>query len=892
MATYNFSALSNGQAISFNPNSDVLNFDQTAISAGNLSVDLQGSDSRITVLNGTDAGKSITLLNTAPPQLATSNVHFANASALLFGDNSPSTAGDDLANSIDGTAGADLIQGFGGNDFLLGGAGADRVLGGAGNDTVGGNDGNDWVEGGAGNDTVSGGSGQDSFAFHEFGAANADVLNDFAGNWDNIQLDAAAFTQIGATGRFASGDVRFYAAPGATGGHDADDRVVYNTSTGQLFYDDDGSGPDATQLIATLSGAPTLSATDINVFGTATPTPTPTPTPSGNVINGTAGNDSLVGTSGPDSISGFGGDDTIDGLAGNDTLDGGDGNDNIVGREGLDLLIGGAGNDTLDGIAKTSGGGIEQEADTLPGGLGDDVYWVSVTDIIVADPGGVDTVHGVDTSWTLADGLDNLILGESPSGGGAQNGTGNALDNLIDASGIEGAGSILSGLGGNDTLIGSQKGGTLLGGDGNDVLRGILFNAHGYVMDGGAGNDTLTGSGEGDIYVFDVQPGATNADLITAFVNADKIDLDESAMGTLGAPGAFSSGDPRFYAAAGASGGHDADDRIVYDTTSGNLWYDADGNGAGSAQLIATLQGAPTTLSDTDITVINGGASGSTINGTSGNDSLVGGPGNDTINGFGGNDTIDGGRGADSMVGGPGDDVYFVDSPSDVIVEQQSEGIDEVRTTVGYNLPAFVNNLTLLASAGGANGIGNDIENLITGNSSANQLFGGDANDTLIGGGGNDRLTGGAGNDSFIFNVAPGSANSAVIADFASGADMIRLDENAMSALGASGTFASGDVRFYAAPGANGGHDADDRVVYNTTTGQLWYDADGNGPTTAQLIATLGAATTLVATDIAVDNGTTPSPTPTPPPPGSIVGTDGNDTITGTTDNDTIYALG
>src|SRR4051795_6931601 len=607
------------------------------------------------------------------------------------------TEGND---SLSGTDSADSISGFGGNDFLAGGNGVDTVVGGSGNDTVYGDGGDDWLEGGTGNDSLSGGSGQDNIVFREFGVANADTIGSFDAGWDRIQLDVAAFANLGANGRFASGDARFYAAAGATGGHDADDRIIYNTSTGQLFYDADGNGPGGAQLIGTFQGAPNITATDINVFGT--------PTPSANVISGTSGNDSLVGTSGPDSISGFGGDDTISGLDGNDTLDGGDGNDNIVGGQGRDLLIGGAGNDTLDGIGKvTTGPGLEQEADTLSGGVGDDVYWVSVNDVIVADPGGVDTVQAVDASWTLGDGLENLILGESPEGGGAQNGTGNALDNLIDASGIEGPGSTLSGLGGNDTLVGSQKGGTLLGGDGNDLLRGVLGGAHSYVMDGGAGTDTLMGSGNGDIYVFDVQPGATNADSISAFVNADKIDLDERAMGALGASGAFSSGDPRFYAAAGASGGHDADDRVVYDTTSGNLWYDADGNGAGPAQLIETLPGAPATLSATDITVINGGASGSTINGTSGNDSLVGGPGNDAISGFGGNDTIDGGSGADSMAGGPGDDVYFVDNPSDVIVEQQNEGIDEVRTAVGYFLPAFVNNLTLLPDAGGINGIGN-----------------------------------------------------------------------------------------------------------------------------------------------------------------------------------------
>src|SRR5207237_6286894 len=153
--------------------------------------------------------------------------------------------------------------------------------------------------------------------------------------------------------------------------------------------------------------------------------------------------------------------------------------------------------------------------------------------------------------------------------------------------------------------------------------------------------------------------------------------------------------------------------------------------------------------------------------------------------------------------------------------------------------------------------------------------------------GGNDTLSGGTGSDHFIFNVAPGSANAGVVTDFASGTDVIRVDGKVMPAVGASGSFASGDARFYAAAGANAGHDADDRVVYNITTGQLWYDADGNGSGAAQLIATLQGAPTLAATDISVVNGTTPTPTPTPTPPpaGSIVGTEGNDTRSGTTGN-------
>jgi hypothetical protein len=47
-------------------------------------------------------------------------------------------------------------------------------------------------------------------------------------------------------------------------------------------------------------------------------------------------------------------------------------------------------------------------------------------------------------------------------------------------------------------------------------------------------------------------------------------------------------------------------------------------------------------------------------------------------------------------------------------------------------------------------------------------------------------------------------------------------------------------------------HDANDRVIYNTTTRGLYYDADGSGSGAAQLIATLQAGATVAATDISV----------------------------------------
>ncbi|MCK6406776.1 MAG: calcium-binding protein, partial [Rhodocyclaceae bacterium] len=52
--------------------------------------------------------------------------------------------------------------------------------------------------------------------------------------------------------------------------------------------------------------------------------------------------------------------------------------------------------------------------------------------------------------------------------------------------------------------------------------------------------------------------------------------------------------DARFHASSGTPLAHDADDRILYSLTTGALYYDADGNGAGAAVRFAMLQGAPT----------------------------------------------------------------------------------------------------------------------------------------------------------------------------------------------------------------------------------------------------------------------------------------------------------
>jgi Ca2+-binding RTX toxin-like protein len=222
-------------------------------STGQLWYDSDGS--------GSGPAQLIATLEGAPALVATDITVLAGTTPPPEG-----IIGTEGYDTLTGTGGDDTIHGLGGNDAIQGQAGNDTILGGAGNDVFSGNTGTDWLEGGAGNDTVTGGGGQDEFVFREFGTANADVLVEFAPGWDGLSFDGAVFGELGGSGAFGSNDERFYSAAGATGGAEADDRIVYDTSTGSLYYDADGSGGGGAQLVATLQNGAALAASDISVI--------------------------------------------------------------------------------------------------------------------------------------------------------------------------------------------------------------------------------------------------------------------------------------------------------------------------------------------------------------------------------------------------------------------------------------------------------------------------------------------------------------------------------------------------------------------------------------------------------------------------------------------------
>lgn len=146
------------------------------------------------------------------------------------------------------------------------------------------------------------------------------------------------------------------------------------------------------------------------------------------------------------------------------------------------------------------------------------------------------------------------------------------------------------------------------------------------------------------------------------------------------------------------------------------------------------------------------------INGTAGWDFLIG---------TAGNDRIDGKANADFMAGLGGDDLYIVDNPWDFVLEFAGGGVDTVEASVSYQLPWYVENLTLTGS-NAVNGTGNFMNNVLIGNSAANTLLGLGGNDILIGGKGNDRMLGGTGNDLYLFGRGDG-ADTLIDCDLTSG---------------------------------------------------------------------------------------------------------------------------
>lgn len=235
--------------------------------------------------------------------------------------------------------------------------------------------------------------------------------------------------------------------------------------------------------------------------------------------------------SGADTVLGSTRADRFDGGADNDTLNGGAGNDRLDGGTGVDKLQGDAGNDTF--LVDVLGDLVIEAANG-----GSDTVLASAT-YVLRNNQSIEVLATVDAAATTAINL-----------------TGNNLAQTI------------RGNAGNNVLVGGGGNDKLLGGAGVDTLEGQ------------AGVDTLTGGNGADKFIFR-QAGlnAVNADHIVDFAADDVLRFDVASGSGVLANGAFVVG-----AAA-----LDANDRFIYNNVAGQLFFDADGNGAGAQILVATL---------------------------------------------------------------------------------------------------------------------------------------------------------------------------------------------------------------------------------------------------------------------------------------------------------------
>ncbi|WP_281409342.1 calcium-binding protein [Microvirga terricola] len=524
-------------------------------------------------------------------------------------------------------------------------------------------------------------------------------------------------------------------------------------------------------------------------------------------LDGGEGNDTLIGGEGNDTLTGGGGDDSLDGGEGHDSLDGGEGNDTLIGGEGNDTLIGGGGSDTLIG-----GGGD----DSLDGGVGSDTLIGGEGNDTLDGGAGNDTIDGGngDDVYYIRDAGDKIVETTDPSGG---------IDTAIvfidrfkleDTVGVEIIkvdSSVSSGV----TLGGNMLANTLIGGAGNDTLYGGAPGGAADKLVGGQGNDTYFICNVNDVVVEDLDPlKGGNADKAILYrglyeaANPGKTvaEIDqiiENAKTVLRAAGVEN-----------------------FDVHDGLPPIDAPG---GTNQ-------APTNILFSDAITPENQLSGSTIGFLSATDA----------DGDAVFFTLEG----DSTGGG----VKLVNKNEIVVgdhtkldFEKYENGVFTiaVRAHDGKGGVSDVQVIEItLENLFKESVIGSDDTNdLILGGATQDVLRGGGGNDTLAGGFEMDRLFGGAGQDVFLFDTVLTTTNHDLIMDFkVEEHDRIYLKQSVFNKLLVPTTPGVPEALTASAFGLGAtATTADQRILYDRASGNIYYDADGNkaGGVSARLMATI-----------------------------------------------------
>jgi Ca2+-binding RTX toxin-like protein len=503
-------------------------------------------------------------------------------------------------------------------------------------------------------------------------------------------------------------------------------------------------------------------------------------------INGTPGDDTLVGTSGAD---------TIDGGEGNDTIDAGSGDDTLVGGGGNDSLQGGPGPDHMEG------------------GTGDDSYFIDNAgdSIVELENQGRDIVYGY-TSYTLFRGVEVEYL--LPAAFGATTAidiTGNEFgQTLYGNAGV----NHLYGRDGDDVLAGLAGNDTLDGGTGADVMDGGTGFDYYYVDNPG---DWVSDPDDGQVYTlgdYVLTPGAH----ISVFRTTDAYSLAPlSLTGNEFRNSLFGNyGDNVFRSGGGNDTFHGYGGNDTYYIDSAGTRVEEMGNeGYDTVYTSVSLPNFNTYWSNVEViaTIYPIGV-GQAV------DLDIAAPAASAVYGTDGRNTIE--VNLAWAFGFGGDDTYIVHWSQARVFD--SSGFDTVRAATSYQTDSSIE---VLLTTGWSGTAPIDLTGL-----GAQQIYGNDGKNVLTGGA---LMAGMGGAD--VYNIARYDPAQQLghtdILGFELDVDKFHLDDSLFPGLTpgplSAAQFAVGTAA----------HDADDRIIYDTASGNLWFDPDGTGAADAVLFATV-----------------------------------------------------
>ena len=568
------------------------------------------------------------------------NDAFASIENVIGGDQDDVLVGNAAANALSGSDGDDTIDGRGGDDYLLDGEGADIVNGGLGNDRVLVGIGSNEIH--ARGDVYNGGAGTDTLDYSGL-AAGMRIRPDSGTHEITYQIDVPVWADTDTT------EQRLFAETGehytpleiwksfdgtqASSGLDVFRRLnldSYSSLTDPLSLikleprmvtvRDRFSGFEA--FVGTLFDDTFVASSLVDTFDgnlgqdllsyAASVAGVTVNLNTGTGSGGFAADDTF---SGFERVLGSAHDDRIYGDSATNVLYGGSGDDVISGGAGSDRLLGGLGSgDRVSYASSSAGVSVNLSTNAVSGGdaAGD----------VISDFEGI--FGSTYSDRLFGDGATNVILGLGGNdiirgGAGADVlGGGNGIDTLSYAGSGAGVTVILSrgavkgghaagdSVSGFEHVDGSRHDDRLLGDAGNNRLNGSAGNdtIHGGAgadrIIGGAGRDSVAGGTGGDTFV--LLPHATAFDVITDFVAADdQLEVSARVFGGGLVAGALPAG--RFVANATGLAG-DANDRFVLDTSTGNLYFDANGSDAGGRSLIARFTGMVPALTASDFDIV------------------------------------------------------------------------------------------------------------------------------------------------------------------------------------------------------------------------------------------------------------------------------------------------